>query len=162
MSNPLFHLHLLLLLSLQLRAATITKPLDKSQILLVVSYDSFNKKYFDLGVTPNLKRVADEGISVPYLRNVFTTKTLPNHFSIATGLYPDKHGITNTVIFDKKLGRSIKYGQDFYHFDERVTPIWVSSRSVIFPEQQALNLFSPPDFKREARRAFSVPVLSWK
>lgn len=117
----------LLVLSFQkAQAATIASARDKSQILLVVSYDSFNKKYLELDVSPNLKQVQVEGISVPYLRNVFTTKTFPNHFSIATGLYPDRHGVVNNVIFDKRVGGELKYGKDYYHMVETVTPIWVS------------------------------------
>lgn len=127
MFTPSLLLPLLVLLQQSFQpvlAATIPAQ-DKSQVLLVVSYDSFNKKYLDLDVSPNLKKVQAEGVSVPYLRNAFTTKTFPNHFSIATGLYPDKHGVTNNVVYDKKLGE-LKYGHDYYHFDDTVTPIWVS------------------------------------
>lgn len=117
----------ILLDSFYAEAATTPTSRDKSQILLVVSYDSFNKGYLDLKVSPNLERVQQEGISVQYLRNVFPTKTFPNHFSIATGLYPDKHGVVNNEIFDSKLKESVKYGNDFYHMDDKqVTPIWVS------------------------------------
>lgn len=91
----------------------------------MVSYDSFNQKYLESGACPNLRKVQEEGSSIPALRNVFPTKTFPNHFSIATGLYPDKHGVLNNVVFDKKLGVE-KYGHDYYHMDADVTPIWVS------------------------------------
>lgn len=119
---------IVVLQSFQAQAATLASSRDKSQILLVVSYDSFNKRYLDLNVTTTLAKVQQEGISVPYLRNVFTTKTFPNHFSIATGLYPDKHGVLNNVIYDRKSGEVVKYGNAYYHMDERVTPIWVRRR----------------------------------
>lgn len=105
-------------------ASSSAKNQDQSSILLVVSYDSFRNKYLEYGLTPSLKKVQQEGVSVPYMRNVFTTKTFPNHFSIATGLYPDKHGVVNSVIFDHKVGE-LKYGQEYYGMDKRVTPIWV-------------------------------------
>lgn len=98
---------------------------DGAPILLIVSYDSFNNKYFDFDVTPNLRKVQEEGVSVPYLRNVFTTKTFPNHFSIATGLYPGRHGVTNNVVFDHRLQKELKYGPEYYHQDEAIAPIWV-------------------------------------
>lgn len=116
--------------SFQAQAATLASSRDTSQILLVVSYDSFNKRYLDLNVTTTLTKVQQEGISVPYLRNVFTTKTFPNHFSIATGLYPDKHGVLNNVIYDRKLGEVVKYGNAYYHMDEGVTPIWVRTSCI--------------------------------
>lgn len=33
----------------------------------------------------------------------YPTKTFPNHYSIATGLYPESHGIVDNIIYDREL-----------------------------------------------------------
>ena len=121
-----------------LLSSWMTRPVDASPIgptspvLLVVSYDSFNRRYLEqLDLTPNLNKVREEGVSVPHLENVFTTKTFPNHFSIATGLYPARHGVVNSNIFDRKTSGNLSYGDEYYHMDKDVTPIWVSASTEI-------------------------------
>ena len=37
------------------------------------------------------------------LKPVFPTKTFPNHYSIATGMYVENHGLIGNQFFDKKL-----------------------------------------------------------
>lgn len=138
-------------------AATITNPKDTSQILLVVSFDSFNSKYLEKNLSPNLKLFQEEGASVPYLKNVFPTKTLPNHFSIATGTYPDKHGVVNNEILDKTLGKSVRYGQEYYHMDNAVTPIWVSY-TFSYTWIMFLIFLSILDSQRAKWGSFGLPV----
>lgn len=33
----------------------------------------------------------------------YPTKTFPNHYSIATGLYPESHGIVDNIIYDNRF-----------------------------------------------------------
>ena len=65
------------------------------------------------------------------IKNAFTTVTFPNHFSIATGLFPESHGIVANVMFDSKLNQtfydfgrsdnsSIWFGQS-----NQTLPIWI-------------------------------------
>ena len=61
--------------------------------LLLISIDGFGWNYRDLYDTPALDRIAAAGIQAKSLRPAFPTLTFPNHFSIATGLYPAQHGI---------------------------------------------------------------------
>src|SRR5690606_17571215 len=53
------------------------------------------------GVTPNLSRLAAQGVSAP-MRPSFPSKTFPNHWTLVTGLRPDRHGITANRIEDPK------------------------------------------------------------
>lgn len=93
--------------------------------LIVVSFDAFRPEYFDLGITPHLESIRRSGAQTPYMRNVFPTKTFPNHFSIATGLYAGVHGVTGNKVYDTKLGRELSYGYELFHHNKNVLPIWV-------------------------------------
>jgi len=61
--------------------------------LVLVSIDGFRWDYMDHHPTPNLDRIASAGSKAERLIPVFPTLTFPNHYSIATGLYPAHHGL---------------------------------------------------------------------
>ena len=61
--------------------------------VVLVSLDGFRWDYAGATDTPALDRLAREGMSAQALRPVFPTLTFPNHFSIATGVLPWRHGI---------------------------------------------------------------------
>lgn len=103
----------------------IPTPSDDDQILLVVSFDSFHEDYLQRGLTTNLLKFREDGVYSKYVENVFPTKTFVNHFTIATGLYAENHGVTGNSLFDKKLGY-LNYSSDLFHFNKDVLPIWVS------------------------------------
>jgi predicted AlkP superfamily pyrophosphatase or phosphodiesterase len=69
-------------------ASQINKP-----YLVLVSIDGFRWDYMDRYPTPNLDRIASKGSKAERLLPVFPTLTFPNHYSIATGLYPAHHGL---------------------------------------------------------------------
>jgi predicted AlkP superfamily pyrophosphatase or phosphodiesterase len=60
--------------------------------VLLVSLDGFRREYLERGLTPTLNRISDDGILADYLISVFPSITFPNHYSIATGLFPETHG----------------------------------------------------------------------
>lgn len=95
-------------------------------VLIVISYDSFRCDYFDWGVTPYMTAQRKSNTYTKYVRNVFPTKTFTNHHSIATGLYPDEHGVVAHVVYDRKLNRTLSYSYELFHYDESIEPIWVS------------------------------------
>jgi len=59
--------------------------------LVLVSLDGFRWDYPDTGNTPALDRIAAGGVRAERMIPVFPTLTFPNHYSIATGLYPARH-----------------------------------------------------------------------
>jgi len=63
--------------------------------LILVSIDGFSHDYLSLYPTPALDRIAASGFRAEALRPVFPSLTFPNHYSIATGLYPSEHGIVS-------------------------------------------------------------------
>src|SRR5215203_6371148 len=47
-----------------------------------------------------LTRMAKEGTRAKWIIPSFPTKTFPNHYTIATGLYPANHGIVENNVYD--------------------------------------------------------------
>ncbi len=72
---------------------------DKRTIVLV-SIDGLRWDYPDSAKTPNMDFLAEHGVKAKWLVPVFPTKTFPNHYSIATGLYPEHHGMVANNMWD--------------------------------------------------------------
>jgi len=73
--------------------------------LLLISIDSFRAGYLDLGLTPNLQRLADQGVRAQWINPSYPTQTFPNHYTLVTGLRPDHHGVIHNTMRDPDLGR---------------------------------------------------------
>ncbi|GLV32097.1 hypothetical protein CBL_11947 [Carabus blaptoides fortunei] len=71
-----------------------------------------------------MSNLKNEGTTADYLMNVFPTKTFPNHHSIATGVYPETHGVVGNNFYDPKLKRLIGIGYEMYHYTDEIVPIW--------------------------------------
>jgi len=104
---------------------------DKPYVVML-SLDGFRWDYPQKANTPNLDRIAENGVRAESLRPCFPTKTFPNHFSIATGLYPDNHGIVLNNFYDSAMDVSYSPGNresvengDFYGGE----PIWVTAEN---------------------------------
>ncbi|MCU0407957.1 MAG: ectonucleotide pyrophosphatase/phosphodiesterase [Bacteroidales bacterium] len=105
------------------------KPLKN--YVLMVSLDAFRWDYNRIYKTPNLNRLAADGVSAERMISSFPTNTFPNHYSIATGLYPDHHGLINNSFAAPDLGL-------FYRIGDRAAvenpafyggePIWVTAQ----------------------------------
>jgi len=61
--------------------------------LLLVSIDGLGNAAMAEASTPALDAIGRGGVRASAMRPVFPTLTFPNHYSIATGLYPAEHGI---------------------------------------------------------------------
>jgi len=64
----------------------------RTPVTILISIDGFRPDYLDRGVTPVLSRLATEGARAA-MRPSFPSKTYPNHWTLVTGLRPDRHGI---------------------------------------------------------------------
>jgi predicted AlkP superfamily pyrophosphatase or phosphodiesterase len=93
---------LLLLAPFSLHAQTkVIKDLRPTVIL--ISLDGFRYDYLTKYPSPNLNSLAGTGVRARWLIPSFPTKTYPNHYTIATGLYPAHHGIVENEIYDRKF-----------------------------------------------------------
>ncbi|XP_055309055.1 bis(5'-adenosyl)-triphosphatase enpp4-like [Sitodiplosis mosellana] len=103
-----------------------TIPSKSEPALLVISYDAFHPEYLNRGVTPHLNRFRKEGTSAQFMFNVFPTKTFVNHFTIATGLYAETHGVLANEVYDSEQGK-LFYGYDLFHYSNKTIPLWTAN-----------------------------------
>lgn len=105
--------------------ATATASSSPSSVLIVVSYDAFRTEYLRRNSTSFMNELRRNGTTAEFLRNVFPTKTFPNHHSIATGMYPNQHGVMANEFYDHSRGK-LNYSYEMFHFNDEIVPIWVS------------------------------------
>ena len=97
--------------------------------VVLVSIDGFSWDYMSIYPTPALDRIAAAGVRAESMRPVYPSLTFPNHYSIATGLYPSEHGIVHNHFPDETR-------KNWYHLWDRESvengrwyggePIWVT------------------------------------
>lgn len=73
--------------------------------LLLVSIDGLRADMLDRGITPNLSRIAHDGVRAQWMTPSYPSLTFPNHYTIVTGLRPDHHGIIHNSMQEESLGR---------------------------------------------------------
>lgn len=101
-----------------------------NQYVLLISFDGFRADYVDWYKTPNLDRIKSDGVMAKQLKPVFPTKTFPNHYSIATGMYVENHGLIGNQFFDKKLNEYYQMKDRNKVEDEKFyggEPIWTTA-----------------------------------
>jgi len=104
---------------------------EPKNYVLLVSFDAFRYDYPVIYNTPNMNILAKDGIKVDRMISSFPTNTFPNHYSIATGLYPDHHGLINNSFPAPDLGMFYRMGDRqavenpaFYGGE----PMWVTAQ----------------------------------
>lgn len=70
-----------------------------------MALDGFHPSYLDRAPSRHLRELARDGVRARWMIPVFPTLTFPNFYSMATGLYPEHHGIVSNTIKDTALGR---------------------------------------------------------
>lgn len=102
--------------------------LDKPYVV-IVSIDGMRWDFPDLYETPALARIASRGLRAEALQPVFPTLTFPNHYSIATGVVPARHGLVANQ-FPAADGRWYSYRDRDTVQDGRwygAEPFWVTA-----------------------------------
>ncbi len=103
----------------------------KNQTTIILSLDGFRWDYPDKANTPSLHQIAQEGVKAVSLIPSFPSKTFPNHYTIATGLVPDHHGLVNNSFYDSTLGKSYSMGNKDARFNPVFyggEPIWITAK----------------------------------
>ncbi|WP_455639648.1 alkaline phosphatase family protein [Parabacteroides sp.] len=74
----------------------------QERYVVVLSMDGFRSDYPDRAYTPTLDSLAEAGVRAAF-RPAFPSVTFPNHYSMATGLYPDHHGLVSNFFYAPDL-----------------------------------------------------------
>ena len=76
----------------------------KRPVVLLISSDGFRYGYHWKVALPAIDRLRSNGTeAVPGMISVYPTLTFPNHYSIATGLFPASHGIVSNYFTDPSM-----------------------------------------------------------
>ncbi|HRF41983.1 MAG TPA: alkaline phosphatase family protein, partial [Saprospiraceae bacterium] len=70
--------------------------------------DGFRWDYLDRFQPPRLSQFVKEGVRAESMLSCFPSKTFTNHYSIATGMYPNHHGLVDNNFFD--ADKNLVYG----------------------------------------------------
>ena len=105
------------------------KPIrDLKPTVILISLDGFRADYLEKYKPKFLNELAKEGVRAKWMIPSFPSKTFPNHYSIATGLYPEHHGIVENNIYDFRtvfsLGKREEVQNSRWWLGE---PIWVTA-----------------------------------
>ncbi|MEG3088133.1 alkaline phosphatase family protein [Sphingomonas sp. PB4P5] len=99
----------------------------RAPVTILVSIDGFRPDYLDRGATPNLSRLAAEGVTGP-MHPSFPSKTFPNHYTLVTGLRPDRNGIVANSMEDaRRPGEKFTMASDDPFWWNEAEPIWVTA-----------------------------------
>ena len=97
---------------------------------VIISLDGCRWDYPEIFNTPFLDSLGREGVKA-IMRPSFPSKTFPNHYTLATGLVPDHHGIIANSFYDIDSGRrynisdsKTKNDPSFYKGE----PIWLTAK----------------------------------
>jgi predicted AlkP superfamily pyrophosphatase or phosphodiesterase len=100
----------------------------RKHALVLISLDGFRWDYLDRNASPNIKAIASRGVRAKSLISVFPSETFPNHYSIVTGVYPEKHGIVKNNMYDPVFDASFSMGRN--SAESRwwgAEPIWITA-----------------------------------
>lgn len=123
--------------TLALLSACATPPTARSTepSVLLVSVDGLGAGMLDPAVAPRIAAMADGGVRAEWMAPSYPALTFPNHYTLVTGLRPDRHGVVHNTMEDAALGRfTIRHAA---RSDERWwndgVPVWVSAERAGVP-----------------------------
>ena len=122
---------LILFLSLLIAGCSVKKPgkqnISHRKYVIILSLDGFRWDYPDIYSTPVLDSLEKSGVRAELIP-VFPSKTFVNHYSLATGLYSDRHGIVFNNFFAPDMNRYYDMkktaGDGSFYGGE---PLWVTA-----------------------------------
>jgi predicted AlkP superfamily pyrophosphatase or phosphodiesterase len=113
--------------------------------LLVVGLDGFSPAYLDTADVPVLRGLAARGVRADGLVPPFPTKTFPSFTTIATGLWPARHGIVANTMDDPAIPGRFTLADHATRSDPRWwlgEPIWNAAER---QGRRTASLFWPGD-----------------
>ena len=100
---------------------------ERAPVMILISIDGFRPDYLDRGTTPILSRLAAEGARGA-MRPSFPSKTFPNHWTMVTGLRPDRHGVVANRMEDPaRPGEIFNMASDDPFWWNGAEPIWLDA-----------------------------------
>ena len=109
--------------------------------VILISADGFRHDYAKKYNATNLLTLSKDGVQAESMIPSYPSVTFPNHYSMATGLYPSHHGLVNNTFYDKKKASKYSMGAKDKVKDGSWyggTPLWVLAEQ---QQMLAANMF---------------------
>ncbi len=74
---------------------------ESKPYVILISADGFRYDYAEEYKAEHLLAFANEGVKASSMIPCFPSVTYPNHYAMATGLYPAHHGIVQNIFYDR-------------------------------------------------------------
>jgi predicted AlkP superfamily pyrophosphatase or phosphodiesterase len=116
---------------------------DLKPTVILISLDGFKPEYLDKYPAPTLSLLAKQGVRAKWMTPSFPSLTFPNHYTIATGLYPDHNGMVANNMYSAEFNETFsmskreEVGKGRWWLGE---PIWVTAEK---QGQRSAPLFFP-------------------
>ena len=114
----------LMLTTLQVWAA------GRENYTVIISLDGLRWDYLDTYDVPFLNQLAHDGVKA-VMQPSFPSKTFPNHYTLATGLTPDHHGIIANIFWDREQGVEFSLSNKVTRADGAYyggDPVWLTAK----------------------------------
>uniref|UniRef100_A0A8C6TQ64 Ectonucleotide pyrophosphatase/phosphodiesterase family member 3 n=1 Tax=Neogobius melanostomus TaxID=47308 RepID=A0A8C6TQ64_9GOBI len=97
------------------------------QPLLLVSLDGWRADYLQTWskLVPVVDKLQKCGTSTRFMQAAFPSKTFPNHWTIATGLYPESNGLIDNNMYDPDMDASFSLSSP-----EKDNPAWYHGQPI--------------------------------
>lgn len=109
--------------------------------VILISADGFRYDYAEKYKATHLLELSKNGVQAASMIPSYPSVTFPNHYTIATGLYPSHHGLVNNTFYDKvkkekySMGAKDKVRDGSWYGG---TPLWVLAEQ---QQMLAANMF---------------------
>lgn len=97
---------------------------------VIISLDGLRWDYLDAYDVPFLNQLAREGVKA-VMQPSFPSKTFPNHYTLATGLTPDHHGVIANIFWDREKGVEFSLSNKVTRADGKYyggDPVWLTAK----------------------------------
>ena len=142
------------LLSLVWNAGAAGASDRPDSVVVLLSWDGARHDYPDRTELPNLARLEREGVRAGRLVPVYPSNTFPGHVSLATGTYPDRHGIIDNEFYDAD-GRHYRYSGDADWL--LAEPLWIAAERQGVPAATYFWVGSESDWHGQGTRYREAP-----
>ncbi|SFU16319.1 Predicted pyrophosphatase or phosphodiesterase, AlkP superfamily [Algoriphagus locisalis] len=119
---------LLLVVVLAFSTVSFAQEKNHEPIVILISLDGFRYDYVERFQPENLKKFIANGVAAESMMPSFPSKTFPNHYTIATGLKPEHHGLVDNSFYDPEKDQTYGIGKTEIVQDGSWyggTPLWV-------------------------------------
>ncbi len=126
--------------------ATQIKPKQTEGLkptVILISLDGFKPDYLNKYPAPTLSLLAKQGVRAKWMTPSYPSLTFPNHYAIATGLYPDHNGIVANNMYSAEFNETFSMSKREEVENGRWwlgEPIWVTAEK---QGQRAAAFFFP-------------------